>query len=306
MILVVGSHRDTTARYAEQHGLGKSTLFTGTETGKVFHTSIADCPDVKQHIPAFSQVYWAESAVVEFFNYKEYLDTLYMLKQFPNVVNINTADPYLIRQSLALDNNKDSAVFIGCSHTYGIGLDRPEDNYINLVSQHFDVDPINAGEPGKGNHRSFEVFNQTEFCENQIVVIQLTDLGRLKYFAGDLYLDEVQERPLFNVKDKRSYLTVYNDKQLLHTLLSNLDAVVHYTRAMKLRFVFFYLGDASYHGNADGLTSNLEYYLQDYPEYIPNMLANTVDRGNDGAHFGAQSHSLWAQAIINKIETLYK
>ena len=299
MILVVGSHLATTSQYAQEHELGRSVLYTGTESGTVFHTSIADCPDLKDHISKFDQVYWAESAVDEFSNYQEYFDIVYLLKKYPNVVNINGVDPYNIRQPLSLNNTTDSAVFIGCSHTHGQGLDHIADCYANLVSKHFDVACVNAGSPGKGNLRSFETFNQTMFNKDQIVVLQLTDLARLKYFETETAEAAVQERPLHELKN-RSYIDVYNDKQLIYNLLCNIDAVVHRARSNQLRFAFFYLGQGQ-----DMFTKTVEYYLMDYPEYIPEMLAKNVDRGNDGAHFGAQSHCNWAQAVIDKIEKLY-
>jgi len=308
VILIVGSNHSNTAVWAEKNGLGQSVLFTGSEWSPVCHTSLADCPDLDQYVDQFDQIYWAESNWQEFESYKEYFENLFLLKQLPNTVNISNQDPCYMRQTYRIQNSKDHIIFLGCSHTNGQGLDNPTSNYVNQVSQHFNKIPLNLSKRGCGNFRSFEQFNQIEFVDNQIVVLQLTDIARLKYFDDDNYQTKVSEHQMHNITN-RSYFDVYHDKQLVYMLLTQLNSVIKYSREKKLRFVFFNLG-----GNTevdigvnlgqeyDKYKKFIEYYLLDYPEYIPRMLSQAVDRGNDGYHYGPKSHESWANSIIKQLE----
>jgi hypothetical protein len=304
MILIVGSAQIKTAHYHRTLKLPESLLFTGTETGAtVYHTSLADCPELADHLHKFTQVYWAESLQLEFNSYQEYFDTLYVIKDY-----VKNLDPFNIKPKRLFENTQpESSVFLGCSHTVGVGLDDPNDNYVLQVCKHFNTSAHNLAKGGLGNFRSFNTFNQYEFCEEQIVILQLTDIGRLQIFLDDNQ-NAMLEQQLHNLK-ARAYFQVFNDKQLLYMLLDRLDLVIKYTRSAKLRFAFFNLG-----GNPDGdnsyensfLRKTTEYYLKDYKEYVPDVLAKNVDRGNDGLHFGPLSHRIWANLIIKKIEDLYQ
>ncbi len=302
MILIVGSNKHTTAEYAQQQGLGKSSLFTGTEFAPVCHSSFADCDTLDRHFSQFDQIIWANSPPSEFNTHKEYFETVFALKS--QGVSVPD-DPYHLRQFHIMSNKENSIVFLGCSHTYGTGLDNSEENYVNLVSQHFDSDTVNLAAPGKSNFRSFEQFNQLKFNKNQTVVLQLTDVTRLKYFDQDQPTSWISEQQLQNITN-RSYFDVYNDKQLVYMLMTHLNYIIAHARLLGLKFVFFNMGGNSDPGHSDKFKKFIEYYLLDYPEYVPGLLAKNVDRGNDGYHFGPKSHAIWAQEIIKKIETLYQ
>ena len=311
MILIVGSTHSNTANYYKKLSLPKSDLFTGIYSdATVYHTSVADCADLANHIEKFDKVVWAESAVTEFNNYNEYFDSLVLIRKYTTATDIvrGIADPYNIKPTpLSIKNTQDSAIFLGCSHTAGIGLDNEDDNYVELVSNHFDQVAINLGAPGLGNFKSFERFNQIDFFNNQIVVLQLTDIARMQMFFNDSNTPLAYSQ-LYNINDS-SYIKVFNDKQLLYMMLDRLDLVVKCARALKMRMVIFNLGGNPNFENSveqNFLRRTTEYYLQDYPEYIPNMLKRNVDRGNDGLHFGPKSHKIWSESIIEKINTLYQ
>lgn len=310
MILIVGSNKSTTATYSQLHNLGQSVLFTGTEFAPVCHSSFADCPDLETYFDQFDHIYWADSSINEFTNYQEYFESLFILKQYQARCHTVTmdADPYNLRQCYTINNTPDSAVFYGCSHTAGVGLDNPADNYVNLVSQHYNKQVLNLSAGGKGNFRSFEVFNKTDFYPEQLVVFQLTDVSRLKYYEHDTYLCRAEETQLQNIRN-RSYFDVYNDKQLIYMMLGHVEAMVRRSRAEGLKFVFFNMGgnnDVDHSPENTKFKKNVEYYLTDYAEYVPHLLGANVDRGNDGYHFGAKSHANWSAGIIDHIEKLYQ
>jgi hypothetical protein len=308
MILIVGSKWPATAKFSTQKNLGKSRLFVGQRiTGTLYHTSLADCANLEEHLPRFETIYWAQCPQSEFKNFKEYFDTIVLLKKFPNVVGLDD-DPYNLRQFSTIETDSNNIIFLGCSHTVGGLLSSKDEDYVNIVSSHFNLEPMNLAETGKGNFRSFDQFNKIKFHKNQIVVLQLTDFARLRLYASDLPDATIQQEQLYRIKE-RSYHRVFNDKQLTYMNLARLESIINLSRALGLRFVFFYLGDVPNFDNSvenDDYKKMVEYYLTDYQEYIPNILGQNVDRTPyDNLHYGAKSNAIWASKIIDKIEELY-
>jgi hypothetical protein len=309
MILIVGSKSRLTAEFSTTQNLEPSILFQGQEINEsqIYHTSLADCQNLKQFLTKFKLIYWANSAIFEFDNYQDYFETLYLLKSHVNVIGINDVDPYNIKNFYSINNNKSNIVFLGCSHTAGGYHINNDTEYVNLISTHFNQPILNLAESGKGNFRSFDIFNNLEFYKNQKVILQLTDFARLKFYPDSSPTTIVNESQLYHIKNK-SYIDVYNDKQLIYMTLSRLDSVIKYSRSFGLNFVFFYLGNTpnfSEKPEDDFYKKTVEYYLLDYKEYISNILQKNVDRGTDNLHYGPHSHKIWANEIINKIQTLY-
>jgi hypothetical protein len=312
MILIVGSNCGTTASYYKKIGLKESILFTGEfNSAEVYHTSIADCNTLSIHLNHFDQVIWAESSINEFNNYQEYFDTLTLIRNHAKdrgIISRVNQDPYNIKPPrLSISNTKNSAIFLGCSHTAGFGLPDISQSFTHLVSKNFNKSLINLGAEGLGNFKSFEKINQIDFFKNQIVVLQLTDIARMQMFFDDSHASMVYSQ-LYKIKDP-AYIKVFNDKQLLHMMLDRLDLVVKYSRSLKLHLVIFNLGgnpNFNHDTEHNFLRQTTEYYLQDYPEYIPAVLEKNIDRGTDGCHFGPKSQALWANLIIKKIENLYR
>lgn len=308
MILVVGSRYSATAKFSAKEKLGKSELFVGQKlTKKIYHTSLADCANLAEYLPLFKTIYWAKSPQSEFKTFKAYFDTIFLLKKFPNVVGLDD-DPFNLRQFPTIETDPNNVIFLGCSHTVGGLLENKDEDYVNIVSSYFNLQPLNLAESGKGNYRSFDQFNKIKFHKNQIVVLQLTDFARLKYYENDRADSTIQQEQLYRIKDK-SYFNVFNDKQLAYMNISRLEAIINYSRTLDLRFVFFYLGDVPNFDNSvenDDYKKMIEYYLTDYKEYIPNILEQNVDRTPiDNLHYGTKSNAMWAKRIISKIEELY-
>lgn len=58
MILIVGSRHINTANYYKKLNLPQSVLFTGNLfDSTVYHTSIADCLNLLEHLKKFTKVY---------------------------------------------------------------------------------------------------------------------------------------------------------------------------------------------------------------------------------------------------------
>jgi len=310
--LIVGSHLLSTSVYAQSIGLDQSFLYTGVENYPVCHTSLADCADLETHLDKFDTIHWANCLVDEFNEWREWFDIVYMLKKYHfkhrNIKNIEQLDPYNIQHYKDLPKpTNNNAVFIGCSHTYGLGLDNRNTNYTTAVGQHFNLNAINLGAPGLGNYHTLQKFHHIKWNSDQLVVLQFTDIARLQIFPDSEVGTELVQSQLYNLD--RSYVNVFNDKQLMYMFLERVESAVTLARSLQLRLAMFYLGgstttqtDTEY----NRLFKLIEFYLCDYAEFIPDMLLQNVDRGNDGMHFGPQSHAVWAQLVIKKIKELYQ
>jgi hypothetical protein len=91
--------------------------------------------------------------------------------------------------------------------------------------------------------------------------------------------------------------------------LEQVESAVKLARSLRLRLAMFYLGGSTTHQQDteyNRLFKLIEFYLSDYIEFIPQVLLQNVDRGNDGMHFGPQSHAVWAQCVIEKIQEIYQ
>jgi hypothetical protein len=300
MILIVGSVHITTSKYHKILNLPESKLFVGQsiQENHIYHTSLADCKDLVTHLHKFKKIYWAQSKINEFENFNEYFETLYMLKNFGEVVGISK-DPYNIGTKHHIENNENNAIFFGCSHTVGGYLRNNDDDYTNIITKHFNLQTLNLAGLGKSNFGSFDLFEQIEYYTNQIVVLQLTDFTRLRYFSSDSQDSFLSEESLSRI-DNKSYFEVFNNKHLIYLTLSRLNSIVRFARASKLKFIFF---------NTDTFANEkyskiIEYYLLDYPEYIPNLFENNF-RKTKIFRFDVQFHKTLANQIITKIEEIY-
>jgi hypothetical protein len=307
MILVIGSNKLPTSKFSTSINLEPSILFVGQEpTKEIYHTSFADCPNLLEHLNKFEIIYWANSDPEEFNNFSEFLNTIYNLKIQKKVIGLPD-DPYNIKQNLQIKNDKDKIVFLGCSHTTGGHLLDKTQEYTSLVSNYFKLESLNLAEGGKGNVRSVDIFNKINFFKNQIVVLQLSHFSRLRCFLNDSINERLSEFKL-QESNKKSYVEVFNDKQLLYITLSQIDAIVRFSRNFGLRFVFFNLGgNPKKNDSIENVEYKqlVEYYLSDYIEYIPNLLFRVEDYGIDNLHYGVKTNKIFAEEIIKKIENLY-
>lgn len=205
-----------------------------------------------------------------------------------------------------IDVEPDTMLFYGCSHTRGGWWSRSETGYPYQVSMRLNrpyrvMSRIPQGSEILGNYHNFNLLANTDFCPGQIVVFQLTDLTRIRYYDD-------QDRIFRTRKLDRlpmDHVLKITDHQLLAAVFEHLQLVLRYVRAKNLQFVFFNLSGST--GQKDNALHNLlEYYLSKFPEFIPGMLDLVTDRADDNKHFGAISNSSFADQIVQKIKSLYQ
>ena len=199
---------------------------------------------------------------------------------------------------------KDTAIFLGCSYTVGVGIEQAELCYPSVVADHFGRELLNLAQPGGSNSNIFDLFTQIDFHEGQIVVVQLTELCRLYYCDESKVLTHLRLSTLNKNTLNQYMLEIFNKDFLFHELVTKVRAMVTIARSKKLKLVFWLM-----HYNMDDLYSALDQqYFEVMPEFIPSTaMGNYLVDGapKSPAHPGPESHKNIAQAVITHIEQLY-
>ena len=88
------------------------------------------------------------------------------------------------RYNKDFEKNHDSAVFLGCSITFGVGVDY-EDTWPYIVSKELGVECINLGQPGVGQNASVRVAREwIDIIKPKYVFFFMQDPGRRELFMN--------------------------------------------------------------------------------------------------------------------------
>ena len=213
-------------------------------------------------------------------------------------------DPLKIEVSAQKVAANDIAIF-GCSFS---DLDTKcisrGEVYGSLLGNYFNKNVLNFAKGGKGNYRSFDLIGQTDFESGSILILQLTELSRIRW-----YTTEIQDLMMSVGTPPRELIHTFHDRFLIYDLIRQLRIIVELCRSKKVRLVIWSIAKLF----DDELNNIIEYYLHKFPEYIYINPEYRVDNGQDGinqpignGHPGPKSHAIIAQVIIKHFESLYK
>lgn len=248
-----------------------------TEYG-AYHTSLADVSvDTLQNIIEYFDV-------VEFLVQDNINDDLWL------------ATEILKNQTTLVDKTKKSIenkmLFIGCSHTAGVGHDG-NTVYTSVLSKMLGYEKQVFGYPGKGNYLFEEVLSQYSLKDSKII-IQFTDMYRVRFFDNDS--NKVIDKQGVNYSKKD--IEFFTDEYLSYEFLKIVDRVVARLRDANAKFLFFMLSkDHKFY-------NSLNLKLSEYKEYCwtPDI---AVDLAKDNLHYGIESHKLIASKLQKRWEKLY-
>lgn len=310
MILVFGPNESINrSRANELAGVQNTTLLTNDlvewaiATDQVFYSSFGDITtdNFSWLLEHGANVDWQHDQSADPY---QYLYINLINKFCPGRIDL---DPYNLCQHTA-NPTVDEILFYGCSHTRGGWWTAIENNYPYQVGLQMNKKSsvrsrFPAGSDILGNYHNFNLFTNTDFCANQIVVFQLTDLTRIRYYDEHAKIFRTKKLDTLPL-DQVLKLTDY---QLFAAVFEHLQLMIKYARSKQLRFVFFNLG-----GSTEAECKNnplhylIEYYFSKFPEFIPGMLDLVTDLAKDNRHFGRESNKRFADQIVQKIKLLYK
>ena len=143
-----------------------------------------------------------------------------------------------------LRTNMMSLCFSGCSITYGIELEKPEeDRYSRIVSDHYGVSDNNISQSGSSNddivRRTIKYLNKNPV---DIVVIQFTYIARYQWIdgKGKTYnwtpSSENAERHKHTPR-KEYYKHVYNDNCGIENAWKNIFLFTEYCKSKNQKYI---------------------------------------------------------------------
>lgn len=207
--------------------------------------------------------------------------------------------------------SKDTMVFLGCSYTKGVGLENFQERYSTIMCDRLNKKEFNFAYGGANNYSSFDKISKLKLMENSSLVLQITQLGRIKYYDHDH--QSIKDR-VFSYQPDRTLMSVYTDEFLIYELNRYLGLITKYAKAAKIKLVIWSIAD-SYDTRIHHMILDCVSQFQEYV-YLENRLDSPscyrVDNGTDGAgkpvgsgHPGPKSHQLIAHKLISHYRNLY-
>lgn len=235
--------------------------------------------------------------------------------------------------------NGKGIIFLGCSHTFGVGLNQ-EDSFAYKVSDYFNRECFNFGMPGKGLdtsalYTSCFIHEDIEIEYVDAVVVYCPPAGRTGYFTyqvrwqmdnpeNELLYQQLQNDYLtdtnfydnthledINFKEMNGIIEKYNlshadSKQDIKEKMQNgLDKHVHKHRSDMWEHFMFTKENNFYRGLL-AINSIKSFCMENNIPLIVQEgnpgIANQVDWARDLGHFGKQTHTNIANDIISKLE----
>jgi hypothetical protein len=257
----------------------------------VYHTSLGDLPvdSIVKLAQQFDIIKFepkgfdATSTV-----FKESL-TLYRYLSKQQISNYTEPEQFVDHPEIGSRLNRPTLWVFGCSHSHGVGLQRHELNYGQLLAQLITLPLKLITKPGSSLHWSYRHLFNAPIESHDTVVWQLTTPGRLSRFNAK-HVEEV----VLNTSKDRKLVDSITDEQLYFTQISLLNTGVKFLRSVGCKFAITSITDFG---------SNYEYVSEyvKYPEYCPSYGVN-IDKGTDGLHAGPLSHQAIAQRLLNHVQ----
>lgn len=204
------------------------------------------------------------------------------------------------------DITHNDILFLGCSYTVGHGLPDSATKYSSIFSRYYNKQEINLASSGTGNYRSFDMFGQLNVASGATVILQITELSRIRWYS------ECVKDVMLSREPNKELVTVYNDKFLIYDIIRQLRVIINFCRVNNIKLIVWSIARF---GNY--LDEVLETYLNKFPEYVfldnrlDSAVSYRVDNASDGTdelgtgHPGPGSNQLIAEKLIDHFNKLY-
>ena len=179
-------------------------------------------------------------------------------------------------RSAEFETSGPSAMFLGCSHTLGVGLP-VEATFSHIVSTSLNVKNFNLGVSGGSNDTAFRLAHYyIPQLKPTIVVFLSTERTRFELFDED----NIQHVLSFNNRNN-SFKHIRDDVKgfYRHWLMASTNIDMHYTKnIMAVKQLC--------------LDNNAKFYHREF------LTFPMVDKARDLAHYGVESNSIVAKEIL--------
>ena len=234
--------------------------------------------------------------------------TISLFNKFDNVIFLKNHDNFplaIMQKELEIIYNKsyksnfpildqDKLNFFGCSHTYGIGHDSSSTTYPAILSNLLDIEYNNYGLPGKGNYDIEDLLNSFTI-QNAKVIVQFTDMYRIRYFYNDTLVQTPTHRAIPQIQNA----ILLSEENLFFNFTKIVERIVNRLREGNNQFLITF----THNIDSDYANKCLE-FLFEFKEFR-SMQGCPVDAGTDGIHFGIKTMELWAKQLYRAWVVLY-
>ena len=197
---------------------------------------------------------------------------------------------------------KDNEIlFLGCSHTEGVGHSSKDTVYTHLLAKELNLIPLVDTHRGKGNYLTEEKLN-TYNLQNKKVIIQYTDVYRLRLNGKDF--DPHSNGYRFT----KSQSEVFTDEILYSLFFEQVKRMVNLLKANNSKFLFFTLGNPSknYLDTVDNIVNIFFDNMKCYDTFCPIALTKyDYDKAEDNMHHGPKAHRFFSKMLLTHWRKMY-
>jgi hypothetical protein len=246
-----------------------------------YSTSLADMPDY------------------ELINVKKYFDIIIFLDNYEDNITLEKGTRCLknaiVGNDIVLKTlPPENILYVGCSHTAGVGHSNPKTTFPLIFSELQNKSSQVRGNPGQGNYVIEDVLSEYSL-QNQNVIVQFTDIFRLRYFNDATNFVTHKSGGDYT----RAEIEVFKESRLTWEFERIVDRTVARLRDANVKFLFFQLS------HVHSLSNDVNIYMSKFKEfcYLPS---NTfVDRAEDKLHFGIKTNQNIAYLLNQKWNLIY-
>jgi hypothetical protein len=193
-------------------------------------------------------------------------------------------------RSIEFENEPNSILWLGCSHTLGIGL--PEHmTFAARVCSHFNLKNFNLGLGGAANQTCFRVgYYHIPIIQPRYIVYVSPEVCRIEIKPKETHMGYVQLNPTSALERRGEAETIWK-----HFIRNETNMFLQHEQ------ILLALQQVATQNNAKFLYYDSIYfhtYIQENPKRYK------YDRARDCMHAGPRRHEDFATMIINDIEKL--
>ncbi len=224
-----------------------------------------------------------------------------LIDQFDQVIFLDTDNPttqiindqYTLADTVKFTVPKDNILFVGCSHTYGVGHAEQSTVFTSQLADMLGYKFIVLGKNGQSNQEMEDVLADYSLV-NAKVIIQFTDIFRMRYFDSKINQLKHVRGPYYSKQE----VEMFDEARQFYEFTKIIDRVVARLRDAGSKFLFFQITPEHAHSNT------LFQMMSRYKEFC--FITNyNKDLANDGLHFGEVSHRYIAEALYKRWNKLY-
>lgn len=260
-------------------------------TKNQYHTSLGDLTpqQILSIVNYFDTITFIDQGFDKQSNlYNETLILLNFLQHFCKIINFVKDDTvnFINNREIYQRPNVPVLWALGCSHSHGVGLDTFDQCYSSILSKKINCPLKSITQPGSSTEWSLRHLMNANLQPGDTIVWQLTTPER--FTKGIETPDLTREVMLKN--GSSDDIDFFSDSQVFYHQINCLNIGLKFLRNQPVTVVVISLNNASlYYRCLIEYTKHPEYC------YLPGF---DVDYGNDGMHFGPNSHQNIADGLL--------